>query len=113
MPKPAWAPGMSPSSSNSGGNSPSAMTRPATALARRNANRTTKTRPISATSVRHRHCAQREALACGEFLGRALELPTCREDVAAARRAHRGGVAGVENDLRELLDRFPVGALVS
>src|SRR5687768_7275707 len=63
-------------------------------------------------SIRHRHGAQRQALAGGELLRRALELAAGRENVAAARRAHRRGITGVEHHLGELLDLVPVGALV-
>src|SRR6185312_16964616 len=48
-----------------------------------------------------------------EFLALALKLAAGGENVAAARRAHRARVAGVEHDLREALDSFPVRAFVS
>ena len=56
---------------------------------------------------------KRHALARGEFLGRTLELPAGREDIAPARRAHRRRVAGVEDVFGELLDLLPVRAFVS
>src|SRR5829696_2970939 len=63
--------------------------------------------------IRHGHGAQRQPFAGGKLLRRALELPAGREDVTAARRAHRRGIAGVEHHLRKLLDLLPVRALVS
>src|SRR3954451_1521780 len=47
-----------------------------------------------------------------ELLGLALELAAGGEDVAAARGAHRRGVAGPEHDLGKALDALPVRALV-
>src|SRR5262249_28909812 len=44
---------------------------------------------------------------------RALELAASGEDVAPARRAHRRGVAGIEDDLGKFLDSVPIRALVS
>src|SRR5436190_21402668 len=102
-PNPGCAPGIPAISSNSGGKRPSVSTIAARRLAAMNAKSTTKMRAISATSVRHRHGAEREPLACRELLGRALELPARRQDVAPARRAYRRGVAGVEHDLGKSL----------
>src|SRR5882757_3982811 len=62
--------------------------------------------------IRHRHGAQREALAGGQLLGRTLELAAGGKDVASARGAHRRGVAGIDDDLGELLDLLPVRAFV-
>src|SRR5262249_52890582 len=59
--------------------------------------------PFAAVLIRHRHGAQRQALARGELLGGALELAAGGEDVASARRAHRRGIAGIEDDLGEFL----------
>src|SRR5689334_4697380 len=64
-------------------------------------------------SIRHRHRAQRLALAGGELFRLRLQLAAGGEDVAAARGAHRGGVAGVEDIFGEFLDLLPVGALVT
>src|SRR5262245_19972374 len=69
-----------------------------------------ETRPEA--SIRHRHRTQREAFARRELFGRALELAAGRQDVAAARRAHRRSVTGIENDLRESLDLIPLRAFV-
>src|SRR4051812_33798502 len=65
-----------------------------------------------ASSVRHRHRAQRLAFAGRQFFGFGFQLPAGGEDVAAARGAHRGGIAGVENILGKLFDSVPVRALV-
>src|SRR5207237_341194 len=53
------------------------------------------------------------ALARGKLLGRALELSAGGEDVAAAGRAHRRGIARIEHDLGEFLDLLPVRAFVA
>src|SRR5690349_20288630 len=66
----------------------------------------------SSHSIRHRHRAQRLPLACRQFLGLRLQLTAGGEDVAAARRAHRRGIAGVEDVFGELLDLLPVRALI-
>src|SRR6266404_8847960 len=55
-------------------------------------------------SIRHRHGAQRLALAHRQFLGFGFELAAGGKDVAPARRAHRRGVTGVENIFRKLFD---------
>src|SRR6516162_5779792 len=68
---------------------------------------------ILAASVGHRHGAQGEPLAGRKPFGFALELAASSEDVAAARRAHRRGIAGVEHDLGEFLDLLPVRAFMS
>src|SRR6476646_6511264 len=62
--------------------------------------------------VGHCHGAQRQPLAGAELFGRALELAAGGEDIAAARRAHRRGVTGVEHDLGEFFDLVPVRAFV-
>src|SRR5882672_12628182 len=63
-------------------------------------------------SIRHRHGAQRLAFARRQFFGLRLQLPAGGEDVAAARRAHRRGIAGVEDVLGEFLDLVPVRTFV-
>src|SRR5882757_4553993 len=65
------------------------------------------------TLVRHRHGAQRLPLAHRQFLGLGFELATGGKDVAAARRAHRRRVTGVENIFRKLFDLVPVRTLVA
>src|SRR5262245_66688895 len=69
-------------------------------------------RPRLSISIRHRHRAQRQPLARGELFGRALELAASGQDVAPARRTHRRGVAGIEDDLGKFLDSLPIRALV-
>src|SRR5262249_29473088 len=56
------------------------------------------------TSSRHRHRAQRLPLPHRQFFGLGFQLPAGGKDIAAARRAHRRGIAGVENILGEFLD---------
>ena len=58
------------------------------------------------------HRLERQPLAHPHPLALALELAAGGEDVAAARRADRRGVAGAVDDVGEALDRLPVGALV-
>src|SRR5690349_16911611 len=53
-----------------------------------------------------------EALAGPHLLAFALELTAGGEDVAPARRADGRGVAGIEDDVGEGLDRLPVRAFV-
>src|ERR1700759_1707478 len=77
-------------------------------------NRTTIA-PISPSWYRlvgHRHGAKRQALARGEFFCRAFKLAAGGENVAAARRPHRRGIASIENNLGEFFDLFPVGAFI-
>src|SRR6266481_10024490 len=73
---------------------------------------TTQTTSRAPPSVRHRHGAQRLPLARRQFLGLRLQLPAGGEDVAAARRAHRRGVAGVEDVFGEFFDLVPVRTFV-
>src|SRR6266550_8389776 len=61
-----------------------------------------------AKSFRHRHGAQRHALARGELLGRALQLTASGKNVAPAWRANRRRIAGVEHHFGKLLYRLPV-----
>src|SRR5690242_5259604 len=49
------------------------------------------------SSIRHRHGAQRLPLPRRKLFGLRLELTAGRENVAAARRAHRRRIAGVED----------------
>src|SRR6478672_1229861 len=95
---------------------PNTMTKVATTTARTYPSGTRRkrksSRPRLPISVGHRHGTQRQALARGEFLARALELPASGEDIAPARRAHRRGITGIENDLGESFDLLPVGAFV-
>src|SRR5438552_5696806 len=63
-------------------------------------------------SIRHRHGAQRLPLARRQFFGLRFQLAASGEDVAAARRAHRRGIAGVENIFGEFFDLVPVRALI-
>src|SRR5882762_10235339 len=105
-----------PRSLNSGNITAPTTIIPATRQAARNPKRMTNKRPISAIRralIRHRHGAQRLSLAHRQFLGFGFELAAGGKDVAAARRAHRRGVAGIENILRELFDLIPVRALVT
>src|ERR1700722_18747048 len=65
------------------------------------------------TSIRHRHGAKRLPFARRQFLGLRFQLAASGQDVAATRRAHRRGIAGVENIFRELFDLIPVRTLVA
>src|SRR6478672_9760878 len=95
---------------------PNTMTKVATTTARTYPSGTRRkrksSRPRLPISVGHRHGTQRQALAHGELLARTLELAASSEDIAPARRAHRRGIPGVENDLRESFDLLPVRAFV-
>src|SRR3954452_8490877 len=64
-------------------------------------------------SIRHRHGAQRLAFAHAELFSLGLELAAGGEDVAAAWRAHRGRIAGIEDVFGEFFDSIPVRALVN
>src|SRR5215472_19172114 len=75
--------------------------------------RSSRRTTVSMRLIRHRHGAQRHALARREFLGCALELAAGGEDVAPARRAHRRRIAGVEDVLGKFLDLLPVGAFIA
>src|SRR5215211_482240 len=87
---------------------------PATRQANRNPKKMTTRRPISAIgSVRHCHRAQRLAFASRQFFGLRFQLAAGGQDVAAARRAHRRGVAGVEDVFGEFFDLVPVRTLVT
>src|SRR5262249_59282402 len=88
-------------------------TPPATTYPSGTSTKRSNSRPRLSISIRHRHRAQRQALARGELFGRALELAASGQDVAPARRAHRRGVAGIEDDLGKFLDSLPIRALVS
>src|SRR5262245_54233013 len=95
---------------------PNTMTNVATTTARTYPSGTRRkrksSRPRLSISVGHRHGAQGQALARGELFTGAFELPASGEDIAPARRAHRRGITGVENDLGEPFDLLPVGAFV-
>src|SRR6185369_1031838 len=97
-----WSISPPPRSLNSGYSTAPTTIIPATKQAARKANRMTNRRPIRdiaalRSSIRHRHGAQRLALARGQFFGLRLQLTASGEDVAATRRAHRGRITGVEN----------------
>src|SRR6185312_5336679 len=98
----------------SGNTSANTTTAPATKQAARKPKKVANRRPITAMwgSVRHRHCAQRVALAHRQFLRLGFQLPAGRKNVAAARRAHRRGIAGVEHVFGEFLDLLPVRAFI-
>src|SRR6201987_3630547 len=66
----------------------------------------------SAHSIRHGHGAQRLALARREFFGLRLQLPAGGEDIAAARRAHRRGIAGIEDIFGEPFNLVPVRTFI-
>src|SRR5215204_4120869 len=103
-----------PRSVNSGNSTAPTTIMPATRHAARKANRMTRRRPIRAIrSVRHRHGAQRLPLARRQFFSLRFQLAAGGEDVAAARRAHRRGIAGVENVFGEFFDLVPVRTFVS
>src|ERR1700722_2179300 len=90
---------------------------PATRQAARKAKRMTNSRPINAMgsrpSIRHRHGAQRLPLARRQFLGLRFQLAAGGKDIATAWRAHRRGVAGVEDIFREFFNLVPVGTFVN
>src|SRR6185312_14322447 len=77
-----------------------------------NASRLSRAMTATLFSIRHRHGAQRLALAPGQFFGLRLQLAAGGEDVAATRRADRRGVAGVEDIFGEFFDLLPLRALV-
>ena len=64
-----------------------------------------------ARSVRRRHRPQRSRRA-RQLFGLRLELAAGGENVAAARGAHRRGIAGVENVFGEFFDLVPVRTFV-
>src|SRR4051794_37696886 len=103
-----------PRSVNSGNSTAPTTIIPATRQAARNPKKITTRRPISAIeSVRHCHRAQRLAFARRQFFGLRFQLAASGENVAAARRAHRRGVAGVEDVLGEFFDLVPIRTLVT
>src|SRR6185312_9294075 len=77
-----------------------------------NASRLSRAMTGTLFSIRHRHGAQRLALARGQFFGLRLQLAAGGEDVAATRRADRRRVAGVEDIFGELFDLLPLRALI-
>src|SRR6201991_2577119 len=68
---------------------------------------------LNSPSIRHRHGAERLAFAHRQFLGLGFQLPAGGEDVAAARGAHRRGIARIENIFGELFDLVPLRAFVN
>src|SRR6476661_4632568 len=105
----------------SGATIPTARVMPAATMASSSAKMMTMIRPNiifflemkPARLLDHGHGAQCHSFPRGQFFGCALELATGGQNVAAARRANRRSITGIEHDLRELLNLFPLRALVS